>query len=123
MHVLHLKQSIQPVPGKFLSIFFTLFGTIGVILAATYILKMYQHVYMGDEKAAPHADENTYKLHWSELAALIPILIAIFWIGIQPGGFFDTMGASSKQLVEHVETVYEATAADVVADAGEGSGG
>jgi len=86
-----------------LGFFFTLFATIGVILAATYILKMFQHVYMGDVKEAPHADDHTYKLHWSELAALIPILIAIFLIGVQPGGFFDVMNSSTNQLVEHVE--------------------
>jgi NADH-quinone oxidoreductase subunit M len=74
-----------------------------VILAATYILKMYQHVFMGEVKEAPHADENTYKLHWTELAVLIPILIAIFWIGIQPGGFFDNMAASTNNVVANIE--------------------
>lgn len=95
------------VGSEYLGFFWTLFGTIGVILAATYILKMYQHVFMGDVVEAPHADENTYKLHWTELAILIPILIATFWIGIQPGGFFDNMGASSNALVEHVEESYD----------------
>jgi NADH-quinone oxidoreductase subunit M len=92
---------------------------LGVILAATYILKMYQHVYMGDEKPAPHANENTYKLHWTEIVALIPILIAIFWIGIQPGGFFDKMASSTKALVAHVDTAYASYQGSVVADAGE----
>ncbi|MDQ7035253.1 MAG: NADH-quinone oxidoreductase subunit M [Anaerolineae bacterium] len=96
------------VGSVYLNFFFTLLGTIGVILAATYILKMYQHVYMGDNKPAPHADENTYKLHWTELAVLIPILFAIFWIGIQPGKFFDTMGSSAKQLVAYVDESYDA---------------
>jgi NADH-quinone oxidoreductase subunit M len=91
------------VGSKYLNFFYTLFGTVGVILAATYILKMYQHVFMGEKKEAPHADENTYKLHWTELAVLIPILIAIFWIGIQPGGFFDNMAASTNALVANIE--------------------
>lgn len=95
------------VGSEYLGFFWTLFGTIGVILAATYILKMYQHVFMGDVIEAPHADENTYKLHWTELLVLIPILIATFWIGLQPGGFFDNMGASTNALVEHVEESYE----------------
>lgn len=95
------------VGSEYLGFFWTLFGTIGVILAATYILKMYQHVFMGDVIEAPHADENTYKLHWTELLVLIPILIATFWIGLQPGSFFDNMGASTNALVEHVEESYE----------------
>jgi NADH-quinone oxidoreductase subunit M len=106
------------IGSKWLGFFFTLFGTIGVILAATYILKMYQHVFMGDEQGAPHANENTYKLHWTELLVLIPILIAIFWIGLQPGRFFDNMNASTNQLVEHVEESYaQYEAAQPAADA------
>jgi NADH-quinone oxidoreductase subunit M len=95
------------VGSKYLNFFYTLFGTLGVILAATYILKMYQHVFMGEVKEAPHADENTYKLHWTELAVLIPILIAIFWIGIQPGGFFDNMAASTNAVVANIEEAEE----------------
>jgi NADH-quinone oxidoreductase subunit M len=89
-----------------LGFFFTLFGTMGVILAATYILKMYQHTFMGDYIEPPHADENTMKLHWSELVVLIPILFAIFLIGLQPGGFFDVMQESTNQVVEYVEPYY-----------------
>lgn len=96
------------IGSEYLGFFYTLFATIGVILAATYILKMYQHVFMGDVIEAPHADEDTYKLHWTELAVLIPIVVASIWIGIQPGSFFDNMGASSNALVEHVEESYEA---------------
>ncbi|GAB5491821.1 MAG: NADH-quinone oxidoreductase subunit M [Phototrophicaceae bacterium] len=95
------------IGSEYLGFFWTLFGTMGVILAATYILKMYQHVFMGDVIEAPHADENTYKLHWTELLVLIPILIATFWIGLQPGSFFDNMGASTNALVEHVEESYD----------------
>ncbi|MGJ3238596.1 MAG: complex I subunit 4 family protein [Anaerolineae bacterium] len=91
------------VGSEYLGFFWTLFGTIGVILAATYILKMFQHVFMGDVIEAPHADENTYKLHWTELAVLIPIVAVSIWIGIQPGGFFDNMGASTNELVEFVD--------------------
>ncbi|MEM9950771.1 MAG: NADH-quinone oxidoreductase subunit M [Chloroflexota bacterium] len=95
------------VGSEYLGFFYTLFGTIGVILAATYILKMYQHVFMGDVIEAPHSDENTYKLHWTELAVLIPVVAVSIWIGIQPGSFFDNMGASTNALVEHVDESYE----------------
>lgn len=90
-----------------LGFFFTLFGTMGVILAAVYILKMYQHVFMGDFKAPPDG-EDALKLHWNEWAVLIPILIGAFWIGLQPGGFFDVMGESTNALVDHVGADVEA---------------
>ncbi|MCA9912737.1 MAG: NADH-quinone oxidoreductase subunit M, partial [Anaerolineae bacterium] len=97
-----------------LGFFYTLLGTVGVILAAVYILKMYQHVYMGEFKAPPahdgHGDHDAHdeenhglKLHWTELAALVPLLVAIFWIGLQPGGFFDVMGAKTSDLAANVE--------------------
>lgn len=92
--------------SHYLGFFFTLFATIGVILAATYILRMYQNVFMGDYKE-PHDGTESLKLHWNELVVLIPILIAIFWIGIQPAGFFDNMSASTQAVVEHIETSYE----------------
>lgn len=104
-----------------LGFFFTLFGTIGVILAATYILKMYQHTFMGEYIAPPHEEEDTMKLHWSELAVLIPVLLAIFLIGLQPGGFFDVMEASTNKVVEYVEPYYPelelGTEGDVTDDA------
>lgn len=110
------------IGSPWLGFFYTLFATIGVILAATYILKMFQHVFMGDEQAAPHANENTYKLHWTELAVLIPIILAAIWIGIQPGSFFDNMNASSNAVVEHVSesyAQYEEEHPETVADSGE----
>lgn len=93
------------IGSKYLGFFFTLFATIGVILAATYILRMYQHVFMGDYKE-PHDGTESLKLHWNEWAVLIPILLAIFWIGIQPAPFFDNMGESAQALVEHVDESY-----------------
>lgn len=109
--------------SNYLNFFFTLFATMGVILAATYILKMYQHVFMGEYKE-PHDGTESLKLHWNELAVLIPILVAIFWIGLQPAGFFNNMGATTNALVQHVEESYdeyEAMQAEVAA-AGVGGG-
>lgn len=94
------------VGSNYLGFWYTLFGTMGVILAATYILKMYQHVFMGDVVEAPHADDETYKLHWTELAVLVPIVVVSIWIGIQPGSFFDNMGASTNEVVEYVDDSY-----------------
>ncbi len=83
-----------------LGFFFTLFATLGVILAAIYLLYMFQKVFMGelDKEENKHLEP----LHWTELAVLIPILVAIFVIGLQPAPFFNTMSASVNQLVAQV---------------------
>ncbi|MBZ0295801.1 MAG: NADH-quinone oxidoreductase subunit M [Anaerolineae bacterium] len=90
--------------SQVLGFFFTLFATLGVILAAVYMLYMFQKVYMGelDKEENKHLEP----LHWQEIAVMIPILIAIFLIGLQPKPFFDTMTATTDALVEDVAAYY-----------------
>jgi NADH:ubiquinone oxidoreductase subunit 4 (subunit M) len=49
-------------------------------------------------------EENKHlpQLHWTELAVLIPIIIAILLIGLQPAPFFDTMNATVDDVVSDV---------------------
>jgi NADH-quinone oxidoreductase subunit M len=91
-----------------LSIWFTVFASLGIILAAVYMLYMFNTVYMG----ALDKEENRRlpDLHWQELWALIPILIMVFAIGLQAGYFFDFMDNSVSQLVEQVSGSVVATA-------------
>ena len=84
--------------SDFLGFGFTLFATLGVILAAVYLLKMFQHVFMGELKN-PLRSEEDYKLSWSEIAAFIPIMIMIFWMGIQPIVFFNMLDVSVDSIV------------------------
>ena len=84
--------------SDYLGFAFTLFGTLGVILAAVYLLKMFQHVFMGELKK-PLADEAGYKLTWYEKAAYIPIIIMIFWMGLQPIVFFNLLDVSVDNIV------------------------
>lgn len=84
--------------SSYLGFFFTLFATLGVILAAVYLLKMFQHVFMG-EHTNPLKDEDGYKLKWNEIAAFIPILIMIIWMGIQPIVFFNMLDVSVDSIV------------------------
>lgn len=86
-----------------LGFFFTLFATLGVILAAVYMLYMYQKVFMG-EVVNPE-NQNLEPLHWQETAVLVAVIVAIFWIGLQPAPFFQAMDASVKQVVEQVASV------------------
>jgi NADH-quinone oxidoreductase subunit M len=89
--------------SQFLGFFFTLFATLGVILAAVYMLYMFQKVYMGELDK----EENKHlpALHWQEVTVLAVIVVAIFIIGLQPAPFFQAMDASVKQVVEQVTAV------------------
>ena len=84
--------------SDYLGFAFTLFATLGVIMAAVYLLKMFQHVFMGELKR-PLNSEALYKLSWSEKAAFIPIIIMIFWMGIQPIVFFNMLDVSVDSIV------------------------
>ena len=84
--------------SDYLGFAFTLFATLGVIMAAVYLLKMFQQVFMGELKR-PLNSEALYKLSWSEKAAFIPILIMIFWMGIQPIVFFNMLDVSVDSIV------------------------
>jgi NADH-quinone oxidoreductase subunit M len=79
-----------------LGFFFALFSTAGVIMAAVYILYLFQKVYMGELKPE---NANLPQLNWQEIAVLVPILILIFWIGLYPVSFFNIMDAATHNLV------------------------
>ncbi len=83
-----------------LGFFFALFATLGIILAAIYMLYMFQKVFMGD---VTH-DENNHlePLHWQEYAVLIPVVALAIIIGIQPAPFFATMGATVTDVVAKI---------------------
>ncbi len=78
-------------------------AAIGVILAAIYILYMFQKIFMGPEgsiveevKQHGHALRD---LNWREIATMVPLLIFIFWIGLYPAPFFNLMAPSVDKLV------------------------
>jgi NADH-quinone oxidoreductase subunit M len=77
-------------------------ATLGVILAAVYLLHMFQKVFLGPVTA----DENkTLKdLSVREIAVLAPILVLIFWIGIYPKPFFALMTPAVDKLVAILQT-------------------
>ena len=84
-----------------LGFFFALFATLGVILAAVYMLYMFQRVFMGE--MVHEENRHLEPIHWTEYAALIPLIVVIILIGIQPFIFFHPMDASVGQLVTQVQ--------------------
>ena len=82
---------------------FTAFATSGVILAAIYLLYMFQKVYLGPldkPENAALSDLNT-----REIITLIPLLVFIFWIGLYAQPFFNMMGPSVEALLESMPAV------------------
>jgi NADH-quinone oxidoreductase subunit M len=82
---------------------FTVFATLGVILAAVYMLYMFQKVYMGE--LDKEENKNLPALHWTEIVVLVAIVFVIFWIGLQPAAFFGTSESSVSQLVQNMGNI------------------
>ena len=77
-------------------------AAVGVILAAIYILYMFQKMFLG-----PLDKEENKKLkdlNWREIATLVPLLVFIFWIGLYPKPFFALMAPAVDNLVKIIQT-------------------
>jgi len=73
----------------------------GIILAAIYLLFMFQKIFLGPLDK----DENKSlkDLNWREIFTLAPLLVFIFWIGLYPKPFFSIMGPAVDKLVSIIQ--------------------
>jgi NADH-quinone oxidoreductase subunit M len=76
-------------------------AAIGVILAAVYILTMFQRVFLGPVKN--EANRLLKDLNWREIGVLAPLLVFIFWIGLYPKPFFQLIGPAVDKLVSALQ--------------------
>jgi len=82
----------------------------GVVLAAIYLLWMYQRVMHGPIE---HAENKSLPdLNIREIATLVPIVLLCFWIGLYPKPFFERTEASLSALVATASHDGGALAAD-----------
>jgi NADH-quinone oxidoreductase subunit M len=81
---------------------FAVVGALGVILAAIYLLWMFQKVFQGEVKNKKNLGLPDLSLR--EIALLVPILILIFWIGLYPKPFMDLTGPAVNQLAAALQT-------------------
>jgi NADH-quinone oxidoreductase subunit M len=92
--------------GALRSVLFAGFAAAGVILAAVYMLFMFQKMFLGP---VDKEENRTLKdLNWREIITLVPLLVLIFWIGLYPKPFFTLMSLSVDQLVRAVQTAAQA---------------
>jgi len=82
-------------------------SALGVIMAAVYILYMFQKMFLGPQgtivdevKQHGHALRD---LNWREIATVAPLLLFIFWIGLYPKPFFTLMAPAVDKLVAALE--------------------
>ncbi len=88
--------------GPLLSRWFAGLAAVGVILAAVYILFMYQKMFLGP---VTHEENRTLlDLNWREIATLVPLLVFIFWIGLYPDPFFNLMEPAVAQLASYIQS-------------------
>jgi NADH-quinone oxidoreductase subunit M len=82
------------------SYWFAGLAALGVILAAVYMLFMFQKLFLGEVDK----EENRLlkDLNWREIATLAPLLILIFWIGLYPKPFFNIIEPAINKLLENI---------------------
>jgi len=85
-----------------LGFFYTFFAAFGVIMAAIYLLHMFQKIFMGPLDKPENEALAAQPLTWKELAALVPLIVLIFWIGLFPQMFFGMMDSSVGELVAQI---------------------
>ena len=103
-----LTKDIAGHPGWF----WTAWAVPGVVLAAAYLLWLYQRVFFGT--ITNPKNEKLHDLTPREVATFVPLLIMAFWIGLFPKPFFQIL----EQPVNHlVATVNGATPTTTAAQA------
>ena len=86
-------------------------AVIGVILAAAYLLWLYQRVFFG--KVTNPKNEKLRDLNRREIVYFAPLIAIAFWIGLYPKPFFEILQQPVNQLVQTVRPGYPGAAMEV----------
>jgi NADH-quinone oxidoreductase subunit M len=85
-----------------MNIVYAVIATSGIILAAVYMLWMFQRVIFG--KCDKPENQALKDISLREKFVLVPLVALVFWIGIYPKPFLDTMAPSVTALIEQSQT-------------------
>jgi NADH-quinone oxidoreductase subunit M len=79
-------------------VWFSGISAIGVIMAAVYILYMFQKMFLGP--AGEIVEHHEIRdLNWREIATVVPLIIFMFWIGLYPAPFFNILAPAVEKLL------------------------
>ena len=91
-------------------------GAIGVILAACYLLWMFQRVWFndrGDAAVSPAISLKDFTLR--EIASLLPLVVFAIWVGVYPNTFLDFLHTPVREILEQVAPSMDARGGDMLA--------
>ncbi len=91
-----MEKDIAGHPGYF----WVAWAVPGVVLAAAYLLWLYQRVFFGT--VTNPKNEKLHDLTPREVLTFVPLLIMAFWIGLYPKPFFQILEQPVNQLVQNV---------------------
>jgi NADH-quinone oxidoreductase subunit M len=86
----------------------------GVILAALYLLWLVQKVFFGP--ITNDENRNIPDVAWNEMAAMVPLIVMMVWIGVHPNTFLKKMEPSVRHLVSTINGQGIESRAPVLAD-------
>ena len=78
------------------------FSILGVILGATYMVWLYYRVALNEINSATKS--RLFDLDLREIATLVPLVVLVFLIGVQPNILLSYMHVSVEHLLEQVHT-------------------
>jgi len=76
------------------------FSILGVVLGVTYMVWLYYRVVLNEIN--PNTKSQLTDLDFREITTLVPLVILVFFIGLQPGILLSYMHVSVEHLLEHV---------------------
>jgi NADH-quinone oxidoreductase subunit M len=110
--IMFLSSMGLPLLNGFVGEYYILLGTFmvswrwaawavpGVVLAAAYLLWLYQRVFFGT--VTNPKNEKLHDLTPREVLTFVPLLIMAFWIGLYPKPFFQILEQPVNQIVQSV---------------------
>ena len=78
-------------------------AAVGIILAACYLLWMYQRVLFNDRGDLDYMpQEGLFDFRWREIVTLVPLMVLVVWVGVYPDTFLNFLHVPVRELIDQV---------------------